>query len=268
MVAAVPTRLSLAVFLLCVSGAAMTARAVEVAPHHAVYDLSLKHGGNEVSDVSGSMQFDWEDSCDGWSVTQKTAMTLLYQTGDEVGFGWNVVSWESKDGLRYRFFVRKLENGETTEEFRGEAHLDGPGKGGVAEYTLPEKHTVKLSPGTLFPTAHTIKLLHEIEGGTPLLWATVFDGSDASGIFDVSAAVSTRLKTEAAATGRSPLLTAGPSAHVSLAFFNRDTQGAEPEHEQVLRLHSNGVVESLDLDFGDFTVEGKLKEVRELKPPC
>jgi hypothetical protein len=36
----------------------------------------------------------------------------------------------------------------------------------------------------------------------------------------------------------------------------------------VLRLHSNGVVESLDLDFGDFTVEGKLKEVKELKPPC
>jgi hypothetical protein len=30
----------------------------------------------------------------------------------------------------------------------------------------------------------------------------------------------------------------------------------------------NGMVESIVLDFGDFNVEGKLRELKALKPPC
>jgi len=180
------------------------------------------------------------------------------------------VTWESKDGLRYRFFIRNLENGEVKEEYRGEARLDGPGKGGVANYTVPEGRKIQLPAGTLFPTAHTIALLKHIQAGDTFLWATIFDGFDADGISDVSAVVTKNLATEAATDGRSPLLSAGPSNRVHLAFFQHSDSGGstEPEHEQQLRLHMNGVVESMVLDFGDFTVAGNLKEIKTLKPPC
>jgi hypothetical protein len=256
-----------AVFL-CVFGAG--AAAAEVAPHRAVYDLSLdtsrSHG--EVIDVSGTMLFEWADSCDGWSVTQRTAMSFTYQSGETVDLGWNVVTWESKDGLRYRFFIRNLENGEVKDEYRGEAHLDGRGKGGIADYSLPKKRAVTLPAGVLFPTAHTVELMKRVDAGDKFFWATVFDGFDNDGLSDISAVIATRLKTEASAGSRFPLLAAGPSSRVSLAFYGRNNQGAEPEHEQVLRLHQNGVVEEITLDFGNFSVAGKLKELKALPPPC
>jgi len=260
----------LAVMFVCLVVVASPAAAADVAPHRAVYDLSLDrtsaHG--DVVDVSGTMLFEWADACDGWSVTQRTALSFTYQTGDTVDVGWNVVTWESKDGLRYRFFIRNMENGEVKDEHRGEAHLDGRGKGGVAEYTLPEKKTVTLPAGVLFPTAHTIELIKHVDAGDRFFWATVFDGFDNDGLSDIGAAIATRLKTDAGAGTRFPLLAAGPSSRVSLAFYDRSTQSAEPEHEQVLRLHENGVVEDITLDFGDFSVVGKLKELKPLPPPC
>jgi len=263
-------RLCLGVMVLCLFGMGRAAAPAEVAPHRAVYDLSLDNtrGHGDVADVSGTMLFEWADSCDGWSVTQRTAMSFTYQTGETVDLGWNVVTWESKDGLRYRFFIRNFENGSVKDEYRGEAHLDGHGKGGAADYTLPEKRTVALPPGVLFPTAHTIELMKRVEAGDKFFWATVFDGFDNDGLSDISAAIATRLKTEAGAGSRFPLLAAGPSSRVSLAFYNRDSDSAEPEHEQVLRLHQNGVVEDITLDFGNFSVAGKLKELKSLPPPC
>jgi hypothetical protein len=68
------------------------------------------------------------------------------------------------------------------------------------------------------------------------------------------------------ADARSPLLIAGPSWHVALAFFPATGQGAEPEHEQALRIHANGVVEDLVLDYGDFTVIATLKKLEKLPP--
>jgi len=264
------TRLGLVALLLCLGGALAVAQAFEIVPHRAVYDLSFAggKGNSQVVDVTGSMVFEWEDACDGWSVTQRTAMSFSYQTGETVNLGWNLVTWESKDGLRYRFFIRNLENGEVKEEYRGEAHLDGPGQGGVADYTVPEGRKLPLPPGTLFPTAHTMALLKHIEGGENFLWATIFDGFDEDGVSDISALVTKSLGKEAAAAGRSPLLSAVASNRVHLAFFKHEDGSTEPEHEQQLRLHMNGIVESIVLDFGDFNVEGKLKELKALKPPC
>jgi hypothetical protein len=264
------TRLGLVAVLLCLGATGIPAHAFEIVPHRAVYDLSLagSKGNSQVVDVTGAMEFDWEDACDGWSVTQRTAMSFSYQTGETVNRGWNLVTWESKDGLRYRFFARNLENGEVAEEYRGEAHLDGPGQGGVADYTVPEGRKLRLPPGTLFPTAHTFALLKHIEAGENFLWATIFDGFGEDGISDISALVTKSMATEAGPAGRPALLSAVPSNRVHLAFFKHDDGSTEPENEQQLRLHMNGIVETIMLDYGDFNVEGKLKELKPLKPPC
>jgi EipB-like len=264
------TRLGLVALLLCPSAAAIPASAFEIAPHRAVYDLSFAggKGNSQVIDVDGAMEFAWEDACDGWSVTQRTAMSFSYQSGESVNLGWSLVTWESKDGLRYRFFTRSFENGEVKEEYRGEARLEGAGRDGVAEYTVPEGRKMRLPAGTLFPTAHTVALLKHIEAGENFLWATIFDGFDEDGISDVSALVTKSMGTEAGVSGRSPLLSAVASNRVHLAFFKHNDGSTEPEHEQQQRLHMNGIVESITLDFGDFNVEGKLREIKALKPPC
>ena len=134
--------------------------AVEFAPHKAVYDLSLGRtsSGSEIADVSGVMTYEFADACDGWTVSQRSAMTFVYSNGEELQLGWSMVSWESKDGLRYRFYARQMQSGKEKEEFRGEARLNGVGDGGMAKYTSPSSYEVKLPAGTLFPTAHSFKL--------------------------------------------------------------------------------------------------------------
>ena len=255
----------LAGLVMCGSSAIDAAEAASIVPHRAVYELSLQRGStsSDVADVSGIMQFEWADACDGWAVTQRSVMTFLYHTGDEVELGWSLVSWEAKDGSRYRFFMRKIENGVAADELRGEARLEGPGKGGVATYRQPEGRTISLPPGTMFPTTHSAELLERAEAGDRMLWASVFDGSDEEGLFGVNAVIARGFEPRKADESRWPLLTTTRSWNIRMAFFGSGPE-ATPEHEQGLRLHANGVVEDLLLDYGDFSVEGELTELEPL----
>ncbi|MGH6683844.1 MAG: EipB family protein, partial [Pseudolabrys sp.] len=97
----------LASFLLClllVAGPALGAPS-GYASHRAVYAMKMSHSanGSELVDVRGSMTYEWQDACDGWTTTQDSQMKFFYQDGRTVGLGWKLSSWESKDGLRYRF---------------------------------------------------------------------------------------------------------------------------------------------------------------------
>jgi hypothetical protein len=247
------------------AGLCHAAAAVTIAPHRAVYTMELVRGGDSaVAAVDGTMLFEWADSCDGWTVQQRWRLLYLYNTGEEVEVSQNLTSWESKDGLRYRFFIRRMQNGEVASELRGEARIDEPGGAGTATYTLPEKRVIELPPGTLFPTAHSLKLIERAEAGDTLVYAIVFDGSDEDGLFDVSAALGPRTP-PAGETATEPLA-AGPSWTVSLAFYLTGKEAVVPEHEQFVRMYANGVVDSLLIDYGDYTVDAQLKKVEALPP--
>src|SRR5215813_6481008 len=94
--------------------------AAQVAPHRAAYELTLDRASSasDVVDVTGTMDFEWADSCNGWTVKQKSLMTVGYSTGESAELGWNLLSWEAKDGLKYRFLVRDLQNGAMSDQFK------------------------------------------------------------------------------------------------------------------------------------------------------
>src|SRR5215472_16826127 len=95
----------------------------------------------------------------------------------------------AQDGLRYRFNQKQMRNGELDQETRGEAKLDGPGKGGVAEFTKPQPQTLKLESGVLFPSAHTIVLIDAARRGENFVTRQVFDGATDENAVQVSAAI-------------------------------------------------------------------------------
>ena len=245
------------------------ASAGEYASHSATYDMKLSRSqnGSDVVDVRGTMTYTWLDACDGWTTAQKSQMKFFYQDGRTVNLGWTLSSWESKDGLRYRFFVRNLTDDRVTSEFKGEAKLDGPGLGGVAHFTSPKEAKLSLPAGTLFPTAHTITLLNHLKAGDRLLYATVFDGTDDKGMFDISAVLAGTPAPEAAIAALSPLVARGPIYRVGLAFFTPSGNQSTPEHEQTLSVYGNGIVGKLSLDYGSFTVDAALTKVEALPAP-
>ncbi len=260
--------------VICLSlGFASAAQAVDIAPHRALYKMSLgsaKQSSGVVA-ADGSMVFEWGETCDGWTVEQRYKLSMHYAEEADVELTSNFVTWESKDGLRYRFYQRKMKNGEVEDEVRGEARLDGKGKGGKVEFSKPTASTLDLAPGVVFPTAHTVLLIERAGAGDQFVAAKVFDGASTENAVDVTAVIGGPQTAEAGAAEsplKSPYLER-PSWRMRLAFFPADASADEPDYELGMRLLDNGVSRDMVLDYSDFAIKAKLDKIEAMpKPSC
>lgn len=274
---AVAAALVVAVPAICAPAAPPLPGESQFAPHKAEYTMTLNStrmsGG--VTGASGKMSYRFGDSCDGWTVENKTAITFDYSDSSPVATTWDYVTWESKDGLRFRFRVRSTRDGTVNEEIAGTASLDGQGKGGTVKFTQPDQKTVSLPPGTLFPTEHTLRLLEAAQKGGRLLTKVVFDGTDADGPFNVTGVVTRLVPANSNSSpslgkpGVSAALLSAPSWFMRLAFFSVASSDAEPDYEVGLRYYLNGVADEMIQSYGDFTLKATLDKLQPIaKPDC
>lgn len=250
------------------------AHAVEIATHRAFYTLSMGEGGPDagVTDVSGGMSFEWADSCDGWTVEQRYVMRFLRPDGSESEVATTYVTWESKDGLKYRFNVKRTTNGVDTEVVSGTASFETKGGAGMALFEQPAADSIALSPGTVFPTEHSIILIEKALAGERFDRHVVFDGSEAEGAAPVSTVILPKRAPEPSDVIAEPL---GPHDvwPMHLAFYAAEGTagpGEElPEFELAMDLQANGIVIGLTLGFEGFKVEGKLQRIEPVpRPAC
>ncbi len=249
--------------------AASPAGAGELVPHRASYLLSLGRNmsGSDVVNVQGVMSFEFADVCEGWTTTQKARIKFYYEDGRMSDVGWNLNAWESKDGERYRFFMRNMDGDSVASEYQGEARIEAPGEAGVVSFESPRARKLTLPRGTLFPTGHSLALLHHAAAGEPTFLATVFDGSDDKGPVEVSAVLAGRGTPSADAAKISPLLSVGPVYRLGLAFFPLEGDSTTPQQEQMVSMYANGIIDRLVLDYGRFTIDAVLKKVEPLPVP-
>ena len=250
--------------------AAATAGSVQLLPHQATYNLTLAKsvsGGASVTSARGKLEYEWSDVCDGWSVRQRSRILVTHADGGEIDFGWTLTAWEARDGLTYRFFLRRLYSGGEDEAVRGEAQLDGPGLGGTATFSEPEPRTVDLPKGTVFPSQHNFLVIEAAEADALPLWRMVFDGSgDDSGLYGVNVALAAGVPPGTTTSLDTPLLRDAASWRLVIAYFDPEDETAPPEYEQQLRLFAHGVVDELKLDYGDFVLDAELVELAPLPP--
>ena len=255
--------------------AAAPAGAVDISPHRALYSLTLDSTktASGVSGASGAMYYEWGEACDGWTVDQRFRLRVIYAEEGTVEINSTLLTWESKDGLKYNFNEKRLRNGDVEDDIHGEAHLDGADKGGVARFEKPEATTMKLVPGVLFPTAHTLVLIQHAQAGETFLARKVFDGAAVENAGQITAVIGAQLKPDANPPKPldSPLLQR-PSWRVSLAFFPADadkTDSDTPDYQLTMRLLDNGVSQDMSLDYGDYVLKAKLDDIEPLpKPSC
>jgi hypothetical protein len=249
-------------------GLPWSAVAVDVEPHRAVYKMTLERAqsASGVVGAGGTMLYQWADSCDGWTIEQRYQLRMQYSEQEDAELSISFVTWESKDGARYRFNVRKLKDGDTTEELRGDARLNAPGAAGEAKFARPETTTIELPAGTLFPTAHTLALIDAAAGGATFLSKQVFDGGTVEGPFEVTGGIGSEHPAEPNATN--PLLRRRWWP-IRLAFFPADSQSPQPDYELGMDLQDNGIARELILDYGNFVVRAKLESIEPMpKPHC
>ncbi|MBI3445674.1 MAG: cell envelope integrity EipB family protein [Magnetospirillum sp.] len=238
--------------------------AAELVSHRATYrmGLSASRSGSGMANANGAWTYQFADACDGWVTEFRLAITYSYSEGGQVATTTDFLGWESKDGLVYRFRVRQSREGQVTEEVEGIARLNGIGQGGVAHYTRPEAHTIKLPKGTLFPTAHTLRLIETANKGGRIMARPLFDGQGDEGPFDTSAQIG-RVVTPQPASAGSPLLNS-PAWPMRMAFFPLGSTDPLPEFEMSLSYHANGVAEDIEQIFKTFSLRGKLESIEML----
>jgi len=266
-----------------------TAAPVQITAHRALYTMSLDHAKTDsgVTSAQGEMGYQWGESCEGWTVEQRYTLTIGYAESQDVNIVSNFVTWESKDGLRYRFNQKETRNGTVDEEIRGSAQLDGPGKGGTVTFEKPQPQTMKLPPGALFPSAHTILLIQKAEAGDNFVSRQVFDGATVEGAVLVSAVIGPKVDATVAKASADPKSEPNPKSdpnqqglannpilqrpgwHVRLAFFPADENAEKPDYELGMLLLDNGISRDMMIDYGDYTIRAKLNTIEPLgKPHC
>ncbi|CAA7627009.1 cell envelope integrity EipB family protein [Magnetospirillum sp. UT-4] len=245
------------------------AGAADLAPHRAVYAMGLAtvKPGSSIVGASGSMTYQFDDTCDGWVVENRIAINYAYSEGGQMQSTTDFITWESKDGLHYRFRMRKTRDGQVTEDIEGRADLKGKGQGGTAQFARPEPMKFALPKGTVFPTEHTARLLDTAGAGGHSLWRVVFDGSDTEGMYEVNALIGRESKAQPARTSSqmagSPLL-GTPAWPVRLAFYPVSTKDPAPEFEMALDYHGNGVAREIVQTFKSFSLKGQLQSIEAL----
>jgi hypothetical protein len=255
--------------------AASSAGAADLAANRARYAVSLSSAKPDsgVVAVEGNMTVETAEACDGWTTEQRNKFTVHYaEDNPDLVLSATFVSWESRDGLRFRFSQREQKNGELDKEISGEAQLSGKGEGGTVNFTRPNASTLELPAGVLFPTAHTALLIDRASAGEGFVAAKVFDGTNDDNANDVTAVIGAPQNADATAAGTSsvktPLLKR-PSWRVHLAFFPADITVDKPDFELTMRLLDNGISGDTVLDYGDFAIKAKLDEIEALpKPAC
>jgi hypothetical protein len=252
-----------------VGEAEAAAGVARMAAHRAAYRLDLGEGRNSgISSVRGAMVFDIADACEGWATRQRMTMTVVDRDGQEIETVSDYATYEAKDGRRLRFSLSQTTGGAVSQRVAGEAEL-GPDGAGRVRYSEPAGKEEELPVGTILPMRHTVLAVEAARAGRRLLAAPLFDGTTDEGAQDTTTIVSQW--GPASGEPRFPLLAGQASGRMRIAFFERGaaTGGAsQPEYEVGLRYYENGVADELIMDFGEFSVSGRLLDLATLPGGC
>jgi hypothetical protein len=248
------------------AGAAFApAMAAPLAAHHAVYALTLDTTKEQdVLAATGTMTYDVTDGCSAWTTSQHLVIDLTNKNGQDVHMVSDYATLESKDGTHLDFHSKQVTDQAVTDQLDGTATLDHSGGKGVALFTSPQKSEALLPEGTLLPMAHTNALIDAAIAGKRFLSVPLFDGTSATGAQDTFVTIES-WKPPAPETWTA--LSSLPFGRVHIAFFDRTQASETPNYEIGMTYFANGVADNLIMDFGDFSMDGKLSQFEPRAAP-
>lgn len=234
--------------------------------HKALYTLTMDQAkGGDVIAARGTMGYEVTDACDGWAVRQRLRMTITNADGQDIEMASDYATWESKDGLRFRYHMRQTTDTAVTSQTDGEATLQKPGGSGEAHYTTPHANVSPLPAGTVFPMAHTAAIIAAAREKKHFLSLPLFDGTDENGVEDSFIVL---LDWKPPMPTHWPVLSGLPSTRVNISFFDHTPGAQTPTYEVAMRYWENGVADAMRMNFGDFIMNAKLIEFAPLPRRC
>jgi hypothetical protein len=241
--------------------------AAPLAAHRALYELTLDtaRGGRQIAAARGTMGYEVVDVCDGWATRQRLHMNITDSDGQDKDMDSDYTTWESKDGLSFRFHMVQRTDTAITSQTDGVAHLTRTGGPGDVVYHAPKDAKTELPAGTLFPMMHTLAIINAAREGKKFVALPLFDGTDDDGYEDSSIVI---IDSKPPFPTDQAILSPLPSTRVRIAFFSHASASATPTYEVAMRYWENGVADGMVMDFGDFVMNAKMTELTPIPRRC
>lgn len=235
-----------------------------LAPHRAVYDLVLDRASDRsgITGLSGRMVYEFNGSpCEGYTV--KFRFVTRIETRDVSRLtDQQTTTFEDGTGKSFNFVTKSFVDQQPDREVKGSATIEPSGV--RVDLDKPDKSTLELGR-TQFPTQHLIEMIDKASKGETFYETNLFDGSeDADRVMTTTVIIG---KEETTGQGDPELpvmnkLAPDPYWPVDIAYFDLSKAGNSgeevPEYHISFKLHENGVTRDLLMDYGDFSMKGKL----------
>ena len=230
--------------------------------HRAVYDLTLKKADDRsgITGITGRMVYEFNGSaCEGYTV--KFRFVTQIATNDNTKLtDQQTTTFEDAEGKTFSFVTKSFVDQNLDKEVKGIATKDA--KGLKVDIDKPEKNSLELA-ATQFPTQHLVELIGKAEKGENFYQTNLFDGSeDANKVMTTTVVVGKKTEADKADPEAPALAKLATDKYwpVDIAYFDDSAQNGEevPEYRISFKLHENGITRDLVMDYGDFSMTGKL----------
>ncbi|MFD1197070.1 cell envelope integrity protein EipB [Brucella gallinifaecis] len=246
---------------ICVwGGVASAASAVALVPHRAVYDLTLDRADEKsgISGLKGRMVYEFNGSaCEGYTTNFRFVTRIDMDEQPQRVTDQQTTTFESGDGKDFRFSNKTFVDKELVKEVRGDATVED-GKTMVA-LSKPKEDTLDLK-ATQFPTRHMEELIAKAVAGEKFYQTSLYDASeDADRVVATTVVVGMEQEAKGDETKAMGKFTKDKIWPVTISYFDdKEKQDSLPIYRINFKLYKNGITRDLTMDYGDFSMHGKL----------
>ncbi|MBZ9768947.1 MULTISPECIES: cell envelope integrity EipB family protein [unclassified Mesorhizobium] len=230
--------------------------------HRAVYDLTLNKASDRsgITGITGRMVYEFNGSaCEGYTVKFRFVTQIATADGTKLT-DQQTTTFEDAEGKTFSFVTKSFTDQNLDKEVKGIATREQ--KGLKVEIDKPEKNSLELA-ATQFPTQHLVELIGKAEKGENFYQTNLFDGSeDANKVMTTTVIVGKKTDVQKSDPEAPALAKLATDKYwpVDIAYFDdTDNKGEEvPEYRISFKLHENGITRDLVMDYGEFSMTGKL----------
>lgn len=264
------SRLAAAAFAVITASPACAAMPADIlAPHRAVYDLTLQQADERagIAGIFGRMVYEFKGSaCAGYTTNFRFVTQI--DTGEEKRVSdQQTTTFEDLKARKFRFTTKSFTDQQLDKEVAGDA--DETGGRLKVSIQSPSKRELDLDQGR-FPTEHMIDVIENARSGKRLFESRIFDGSDNGDQTMLATTVIGKMATPSASDTDLPKtgdLAKSGFWPVTIAYFNEGKAADTlPAYRMAFKLYDNGVIRDLTMDYSDYVLVGKLTKLELLEP--
>ncbi len=238
----------------------------KLAPHRAVYDMKLGDTEEQagIAGLSGRMVYDFSgNACEGYSVNFRFVTEFQDTNGGSQITDLQTTSFEEPAAASYQFLSKTFVDQKLVEETRGTAHAGADAR--TVELKQPAEKSLEIGGDVLFPTEHLLAILKAADENVHFLAADIYDGAETGEkVYATTTVIGARAVNDLQGNADAVAASLDGETYwpVTVAYFDpsKDDASGElmPVYQLAFRLYENGISSHLKLDYGDFTIHGKM----------